>query len=721
MSMKVEGMESPIVSGDSSSTVKVTVYDQYGLKFPGYDGIVHFASSGTATGLPADYTFVPATDNGVHNFTGIALTGTGDYWINVSDSVKTSVNGSMHVFVISAAEVIDHFTITGVPANINVGDPVGATVTAYDQFGLVFWRYDGTVNLTTNATAGTYVLAANYTFTSGDRGVHRFSPAITYNGIGLFDLVVADTANPSATGTKLGIEVKVSPEITYTMYDMFEQHWREWWWQRASYEIDLVISNTPHNYSMIYTRDLNGLYGYAYAPYRWNTVAKNMTTLTVESPEYMPALGPLGTPNARSNMTIHWDYINNTWYNDSWYPKWRDNSDWQPSYNDSIRDYMPKDGYIVGTEITAVMNREAAVRWLNLSLAEPDVAAWWTTHKASYDENWTNWVKNEGNVRLDIYAGYADVYYPLGTMSDLVVMANGDVQLSVGHFAWGYEVLMMKWNTEAKISSHETYMEDYTMVANYTVAKSDVTFDGVCQWSLKAVVANGTVNGSAWAWEPMNIDYVTMTGHPSAWAPYEFLYYTDWNALDGNYGSGLGPTGYPASYENCPIYFNLTSYQKFVIVMPKGNNVLGYKGEPTWVDTVTYTQSAITNGTKGDLSDFNRLEIRGEMTLGYYKSGGVDIASMYDAVNKTITMQGPLNFDNFHHWPGGPLYHGAPWIEFNVTASGTPGPAHGESVPVAHVGGAAQSSVSLTLLAAVAVSIASLCALVVVSRRRPEE
>jgi hypothetical protein len=438
----------------------------------------------------------------------------------------------------------------------------------------------------------------------------------------------------------------------------------------------------------------------------------------------MPVLGPTGTSNARANLTIHWDYINNTWFNNSWYPKWHDNSDWLVSYNDSIRDYMPKDGYVVGTDITVVMNREAAVAWLNLSLAEPDVGTWWAAKKAWYDSNWTDWVKYEGNYRLDIYCGYADIYYPLGTMSDLTVLPNGDLELEIGHFSWGYEVLMMRWNTEAKISTHETYMEDYTMVAQYTAAKTDVTFDGVCQWSLKAVVANGTIDGSAWAWEPMKIDYVTAGGHHSDFAPYEPLTYTDWNALDPNYGTPLGPTGYPAYYENTPAYFNLTSYQKLIIILPKDDQVIGYKGVATWVDTITYGQSSITNGTAGNLSDFDRLTVHGKMTLGYYKSGGVDIGSMYDPVENTIVIQGPQNFDNFHHWPGGPLYHGAPWIEFNVTTSGTPGPAHTDSIPSANVGGAAaqSSSASTTMLAAVvAGSMVSLCALVALIRRRPEE
>ena len=40
---------------------------------------------------------------------------------------------------------------------------------------------------------------------------------------------------------------------------------------------------------------------------------------------------------------------------------------------------------------------------------------------------------------------------------------------------------------------------------------------------------------------------------------------------------------------------------------------------------------------------------------------------MYDPVGNVVTIQGPQTFDNVRHSPDGPLYHGAPWIEFNVT------------------------------------------------------
>ncbi len=723
--LKVEGMESPVVAGDSSSTVKVSVYDQYDHLFPSYAGTVHFVASGTATGLPADYPFAPGTDHGVHNFTGIALTGSGNYWLNVSDVADVTIKGGMQVFVIPEAEHVDHFVLTGLPGNINVGDPVGVTVTAYDQFGLQFWRYAGEVTFLTNATSGTYTAAENYTFVPADRGAHRFAPAITFNGVGLFSLTVADTANLSALGTADDILVKVSPEISYTLYDIFEPKWNEWWWERSGYEIDLILNNTPHNHTMLYNKANDGMGGVTYAPYRWKVDARNMTTMNVDMPLYMPAFGPKGVANARANMTMYWNYINNTWYNESWYDVWKNNIDWQPSYNSSIRTYQLTDGYVVGTLYNVTMNREAALTWLNLSLTEPDVAAWWIANHAKYRADWIAWVLYEGNVRLDVYAGYDDMYYDVGTMMDLKELPNGDLMLSIGHFSWGYDVLFPRQNTDSKINTHETYMEDVYFWANYTNAKADVAFDGVCQWSLRAVRANGTSNGSAWAWEPMKVDYVTAIGHHSDYAPYEYnpfdlanTTYTDWNALDPNYGFGLGTW---TTYENTPAYFNLTSYQKLTIILPQGDQVIGYKGEPTWVDTLTYSSSSILNATYyNDFSDFDRLTVHGKMTLGYYKSGGVNIESMYDAVNNTIVMQGPLNFDNYH-LPSGYLYHGAPWIEFNITPlPGTPGPAWTNSVPIEHVAPAQASTGTLAMAAALFSGVVALSALVVFSRRKLE-
>ncbi len=477
-----------------------------------------------------------------------------------------------------------------------------------------------------------------------------------------------DTDNPVIAG-----DVEVHPEISYRMYDMFETPWSEWWGYRKGYEINLILSNQPHQYTMLYNRGNDGLGGITYAPYRWNVTASNLTTIDIDRPGFMPTLGPPDVPSASAALGLHWNYINDTWFNSYWYPKWHSDPEWKSNnFNTTIRQYEHDDGYVVGASYTIEMNREGALTWLNLPVEEPNVALWWSTHSSSYASVWENWILNEANSRVDIYCGYDDMFYSLGVMCRLTELPSGDLLLEIGHFSWGYEVLQARWLTDAQICTHETYMEDFTLSAEFSAGSTDLTYDTVCQWSLRAVRANGTESGSAWAWEPMKIDFVTALGHHSEYTPYEYnpmdlgnTTYTDWNALDPNYGFGLGAW---TIYENTPAYFNLTSHQKLTIVMPRGDQVIGYKGEATWVDTRTYTSSSILNATRNnDFTDFDRRTIYGRMTLGYYKSGGVDIGSMYDVVNNSIVMQGPLNFDNFHHL-NGHLYHGAPWIEFDLVS-----------------------------------------------------
>jgi WD40 repeat protein len=54
----------------------------------------------------------------------------------------------------------------------------------------------------------------------------------------------------------------------------------------------------------------------------------------------------------------------------------------------------------------------------------------------------------------------------------------------------------------------------------------------------------------------------------------------------------------------------------------------------------------------------------------------LDIPSLYDPFNKTLTFTGPYDFDNPGGRAGEMLYHGAPWIEFNIDVNTPPSEVH---------------------------------------------
>jgi hypothetical protein len=263
----------------------------------------------------------------------------------------------------------------------------------------------------------------------------------------------------------------------------------------------------------------------------------------------------------------------------------------------------------------------------------------------------------------------------------LSVLGNGDIHLEIGSLSWGYEILMTRWLTETQLCNHEPWYEDATLSVAYDPERTDFTFDAVCQYNLHAVKANESVmNEGAWVWEPQLIDYISEadSGHPSTFDPWSTETYQSWNAGDPMFGQEV-------PYDSGLQYFNLTDYQKFVIELPQGDDVLGYYAQPMWVSG---RQTAITkiitgvpsnighvynryprgDGTNWNYEEYWPLMYNGTMSLGWYGNwtGAPDLDSMYDPFANTITMVGPMIFDNAHH-ENGALYRGAPWIEFNVT------------------------------------------------------
>jgi hypothetical protein len=254
------------------------------------------------------------------------------------------------------------------------------------------------------------------------------------------------------------------------------------------------------------------------------------------------------------------------------------------------------------------------------------------------------------------------------------VLPSGDILLQIGHLGEGYEILMTRWLNETNICNHEAYYEDMSIHANLYSNWMDLSFDAVCQYSLRAVKANeSSTNEPAWVWQPLLIDYVpqwkTPGGtHPSKFDKWANYTYPSQNAGDPSFGGQV-------YYDSGVAYFNLTDYQKFIIEIPKGSDNPGYYAETMPTDAIRRIIRAPSSYPAGDGSKWNftaygPIMCNGTMSLGWYGNWTgapyLDSPAIYDVVNNTLTMQGPMNFENTH-WPNGALYWGAPWIEFNVT------------------------------------------------------
>jgi len=701
---------------DVAVDMEVTCYDQFGRVYPTYNGTVEVLSNRTGvTTLPADYTFV-IDDSGVATISGLTFSELGWFTISVRDVANNSISGfDADIYVVPDPEVIDHFTVEvpGVNGFVLPGLPADVYVTAHNQYdNRVFKSYSGTVNFTTDAPAGTYTMPADFTFSPSMKGV-AVVHGLTYSDTGTYGLTVADTVTTTATGSTT-VMVSIPPSIDYRIYDMFEQPWGEWWPYRLPvYRTDIILVNESHHYTMIYNPDARGRQTIIMAPYRWNVTAVNMSTLSVNDPAIMPVFGSAPVDGARANVDLYWEYINQEWWDSYWVPTWSSNDNWTDGENNIVNESQRDDGYYIGVAYNVKMNREAAESWMNMPQAA-DPLTWWAANKASYMDAWRAWLLEQGNVEFDIYPGYEWALIDMGTMMDLTVDGD-DVVLSIGHYSWGFEVLITRWMTDRAICTHEPYMEDFQLVAQFETDYANVTYDAVAQYNLHAVKANLTESDAAWCWEPQHIDYISWEG--SEFNPWAMLTYNSWNSGD----QYLNDSESPVSYDFTPTVFDLASYMTLTVELPLGDDVIGYRGLPTPAGSITLLKA-------GDSSAYDSITVFGPMWLGYHLypdvPGAPDLSGMYDNATKVLFLQGPMTFDNFHH-ESGELYHSAPWLEFNVANFTWPG-AGMLSVPVpdadASMGGSAISSTSAAMIAlAIAIALSIVATVLVVVEVRREE
>jgi hypothetical protein len=200
--LTVAGFPSPVFAGASGSFT-VTAVDSYSNTVSGYTGKVSFASSDPAAMLPATYTFV-AGDAGSHTFSA-TLSSPGTQTITVTDTSTPTITGKQSGIVVQSTGVAS-LKVTGVASPADVGLPYSVTVQALDGAQNVYPSYAGTVHFTSTDPAAN--LPTDYTFVSGDMGVHTFTNGVIFNTLGTQTLTVNDVAKPTVKGQETGIVVQ---------------------------------------------------------------------------------------------------------------------------------------------------------------------------------------------------------------------------------------------------------------------------------------------------------------------------------------------------------------------------------------------------------------------------------------------------------------------------------------------------------------------------------
>ena len=190
----------------TSFNVTVTAKDAYGNTATGYTGTVHFTSSDGQAVLPANYTFV-AGDAGVHTFS-VTLKTAGSQTVTATDTVTGSITGTSGIGGRGCRR--GQHVVGQCTDQCHGGHSFNVTVTAKDAYGNTATGYTGTVHFT--SSDGQAVLPANYTFVSGDAGVHTFS--VTLKTAGNQTVTATDTVTGSITGSSGTVAVAAAAAST---------------------------------------------------------------------------------------------------------------------------------------------------------------------------------------------------------------------------------------------------------------------------------------------------------------------------------------------------------------------------------------------------------------------------------------------------------------------------------------------------------------------------
>ena len=181
----------------------VTAKDAFGNVATGYIRTIRLTGNDLKF-TSASHTY-SSTDQGVYTFS-VALKTVGTWSITAADTVAPLLTTTQIGITVTPGGAAS-LAVADYPVTATAGDSHSFTVTARDAYNNPATGYTGTVAITSND--GQAVLPGNYTFLTGDNGLHDFN--ITLKTAGTRSITATDTATSSIAGTQSGITVTPGP------------------------------------------------------------------------------------------------------------------------------------------------------------------------------------------------------------------------------------------------------------------------------------------------------------------------------------------------------------------------------------------------------------------------------------------------------------------------------------------------------------------------------
>ena len=190
------------VTADTTFSATITALGQSNNIAPGYTGTVHFTSSDTLAGLPADL----ALTNGVGTFVA-TLHSLGNQTLIATDTVNSSLTGTTNNITVTAPAT--HFAVSAI-GNTIAGTGFTITVNALDLSNNAAAGYTGTVHFTSSDSQA--VLPADATLTNGSG---TFTVSLETAGSQI--IAASDKGTVSITGTTGPITVSAAAATHFAL------------------------------------------------------------------------------------------------------------------------------------------------------------------------------------------------------------------------------------------------------------------------------------------------------------------------------------------------------------------------------------------------------------------------------------------------------------------------------------------------------------------------
>ena len=208
----------PTAALSGVTAIAAGVYHSLALKSAGTVVAWGYNGDGQTT-VPASLSGVTAIAAGGYHNLALKANGTVVAWGNNSAGQTTVPAGLSGATAIAAG--VNHslalvpppnLIVSGIASPYVAGVAHSVTVSAKDAYGNTATGYRGTIHFTSSDAHA--VLPANYTFTAGDAGVHKFSLGLTLKSAGTQGVRATDTVSATITGAQHGIVVTPAAAAT---------------------------------------------------------------------------------------------------------------------------------------------------------------------------------------------------------------------------------------------------------------------------------------------------------------------------------------------------------------------------------------------------------------------------------------------------------------------------------------------------------------------------